>query len=58
MDAGIVVETTNSDVVDVTLDNDAALVSDVPIAILDDKLGCVDVADAENVVGSVTTEVA
>ena len=56
MDEGIVVETTNSDVVGVTLDDDAALVSDVPIEILDDKLGCVNDAAVETVADSVTTE--
>ena len=56
MDEGIVVETTNSDVVGVTLDDDAALVSDVPIEILDDKLGCAHDADDETIVDSVTTD--
>ena len=53
----MVVETTNSDVVCVTFDDDASLVSDVPIEILDDKLGCVDDAVAETVADSVTTDV-
>ena len=57
MDEGIVVETTNSDVVGVTLDEGAALVSDFPIEILDDKLGCVDDAAVGTVADSVTTEV-
>ena len=57
MDEGIVVETTNSDVVGVTLDDDAALVPDVPIEILDDKLGSVDDAGVETVADSVTTDV-
>ena len=57
MDVGIVVGIINFDVVGVTLDEDAALVSDVPIEILDDKLGCVDDAVAETVADSVTTDV-
>ena len=57
MDDEIVVETTNCDVVGVTLDDDAALVSDVPIEKLDDKLGCVDDAVAETVADSVTIDV-
>ena len=57
VDGEIVEETRNSDVVGVTLDEEAALVSDVPIEILDDKLGCVDDAAAETVADSVTTDV-
>ncbi len=50
-------ETADCDVVGVTLDDDAALVSDVSVETLDDKLGCVDNAAVETVADSVTTDV-
>ena len=49
-------ETADSDVVGVTLDDDAALVFDVSVETLDDKLGCVDNAAVGNVADSVTTD--